>query len=159
MNESMEFLKKHRRKSALFDANLLLVYLVGQCGQHQLNRSGRTQQYAHFYPLLERVVEKHFSVLYTTPNVLTEVSNLGRDLGVPFFTALRRVARLLNEEYCTSKDAVECEKFTSLGLTDSGLLSVGEKVLIVTVDLPLYQILRSRNIEAINFTHIFKESL
>lgn len=81
MNEDLSFILKHRKNGALFDANLLLVYVVGKTDRKLLTQLHHTKQYEEDFPIIERLVE-FFSVVHTTPNVLTEVSNLGRKLGV-----------------------------------------------------------------------------
>ncbi|MBS1828667.1 MAG: hypothetical protein JST93_25400 [Acidobacteria bacterium] len=153
MNEDFAFLQKHRSRGALFDANLLIVYLVGKMGSHLLKQYPHTKQYEDDYPLVEKLVES-FPILYTTPNVLTEVSNLGRKAGPQFFAGMRAVVRLLDERYCASRDAVENARFASLGLTDSGLMIVASEVLVVTADFPLYSILRAHQLDAVNFHHL-----
>jgi hypothetical protein len=46
-----------------------------------------------------------FPVIHTTPNILTEVDNLGKKLGNGFHAILGRVVTVLNEHYCESKTA------------------------------------------------------
>ena len=98
-------------------------------------------------------MENVFAKVYTTPNVLTEVSNLGPD-EIGFFSVLQTVVQVLDERYCTSRTAVDDPSFVKIGLTDSALLTLGQEFLIVTADVRLYSTLRSRNIDAVNFTHI-----
>src|SRR3954452_22608016 len=102
MNEALEFLVKHKGRSALIDANLLLTYLVGKTDRRSLSKLKYTKQYEGDFELIERVVES-FSVIYTTPNVLTEVSNLGKGLGPRFFQTLGKAVNVLKEEYFDSK--------------------------------------------------------
>jgi len=151
MNEDLLFLLKHRGKGALVDANLLLVYVVGKIHPSRLAHYHHTKQYLQDFPLVERVVEL-FPTIYTTPNVLTEVSNLGG--GGEFFGMLRKVITVLDERYCVSKDACAHADFRTLGLTDAGLCSLAAKHLVVTADFPLYQILRANKVEAVNFNHL-----
>ncbi|MFN7932571.1 MAG: hypothetical protein U0R19_04540 [Bryobacteraceae bacterium] len=153
MNEDLAFIQKHRNRGALFDANLLIVYLVGKTGRERLTRLQHTRQYVDDYPLVERLVE-YFRLIYTTPNVLTEVSNLGRKAGLDFFAHMQVMVHVLEERYITSKDAVGDPHFAVLGLTDSALLSVASETLIVTADFPLYSILRARQLDAVNFHHL-----
>ena len=154
MNEDFQFIEEYRNKGAIFDANLLLVYVVGKRREEYLARSKRTNSYSkQDFDLLEWLMETVFRRVYTTPNVLTEVSNLGPN-DPDFFKTLKTVIQILDEKHTASKMAVEDNSFTQLGLTDSGLLALGKEFLIVTADLPLYLTLRSRNIPAVNFTHI-----
>jgi hypothetical protein len=153
MNEDVEFLKSFRHKGALIDTNLLLVYVVGQTDPRLLKRNHHTKQYESDFPLVKSVVE-YFQKVYTTPNILTEVSNLGQDLKEQFFATLGNVTNILAEEYCASRNAVADSCFRKLGLTDAGVAHVSGKCLVVTADFALYQTLRNRNIAAVNFNHI-----
>ena len=153
MNEALAFVQKHRNAGALLHSNLLLVYLVGKLDRNQLSRFHHTKQYVDDFPPVEALVES-FSRIHTTASVLTEVSNLGGKLGSKFFDVLRRAVGVLEEHYCASDKAVRETHFRKLGVTDSGLLSVGASVLIITADWQLYGILRSKNIDAVNFHHL-----
>ncbi len=153
MNEDLSFIGRYRSKGALFDANLLLVYVVGKCCQGRLPTFHHTKQYAGEFDTIGRLFE-YFGTVYTTPNVLTEVSNLGKKLGVDFFDQLESIVQVLDEQFCTSKDAVSSVRFRDLGLTDSALLTIGPRFLIVTADAKLYLALRASNIDAVNYNHI-----
>ena len=153
-NEDQLFLLKHQElKGALIDANLLLVYVVGKTDLKALARLPHTKQYEDDYFLVERVVE-WFAKVYTTPNVLTEVSNLGKKLGRDFFRTLTAVVSIMEERYCTSVDASTNEQFQRLGLTDAGLSMLAENHLVLTDDLNLYLALRANNVDAVNFNHL-----
>lgn len=126
---------------------------MGKFDKSCLSRFHHTKQYVQDFPLIEKLVE-YFARIYTTPNVLTEISNLSKDLGVNFFDVLQRVVQVLDEQYCASSDAVSNGEFRRLGLTDSGLLNVAKNHLVVTTDFNLYQTLRSKKIDAVNFSHL-----
>lgn len=153
MNESLLFLQKHRGRGALLDANLLLIYVVGKVHRSRLSQFRHTEQYANDFPLIERLV-KFFPRIFTTPNVLTEVSNLGRKLGPEFLPVLRKVVSILDERYCVSAEAVAVPHFQNIGLTDAGLYTIASEHLIITMDFDLYHILRQANVEAVNFHHL-----
>lgn len=154
MNDDRSFMERYKFRGALFDANLLLVYVVGKCGTNRLLNHPSTKQYADDFPLIERLVES-FSRLYTTPNVLTEVSNLGgKKGGVEFFEQLKKTVHVLEEHCCNSRNATLNPQFRNLGLTDSGLLNLSPKFLIVTADFQLYSILRANKVDAVNFHHL-----
>lgn len=153
MNEDVAFLTKYCRKGALLDTNLLLVYTVGKTDRTQLPHLHHTKQYEHDFDLIECIVEL-FPTIYTTPNVLTETSNLGKKLGTDFFDTLASIINVLDEKYCLSRDAVAHTHFRKLGLTDAGLCTLAAKFLIVTADFPLYQMLRANNADAVNFHHL-----
>lgn len=155
-----DLLSRHRHKGALIDANVLLVYPVGKLDPRRLASFDHTAQYAGSYPLIARLVA-WFSVLYTTPNILTELSNLGGKLGERFYPALQKLVLLpdesYKEHYCRSADAVRTTVYSRLGLTDSAIHTIAEQgVLIVTADGPLYRSLIERNLDAININHLIQ---
>src|ERR1019366_4553633 len=104
MNEALSLVLKHRRRGALLDANLLLIYAVGKCDKNLLPTLHHTKQYTSDFTLIEHLIA-FFSVLYTTPNILTEVSNLGGKIGQKFFVTLGAMVSVLQEEYCISNEA------------------------------------------------------
>lgn len=100
---------------------------------------------------------KFLGTIYTTPNILTEVSNLGGKLPKPqgFFNTLKVAVSCLEEEYCASRNAVAETAFDRLGLTDAGILHIAAKGrLVLTTDLALYQMLVNKGIVAVNLNHI-----
>jgi len=154
MNEAAAFIAKHRRRGALLDANILLVYVVGMCDIRLLPQFHHTNQYKDDFPLIRHLI-KQFRLTYTTPHVLTEVSNLGKELGPKFFDALQRMVQVLDEQSCTSKDAVANVYFRRLGLTDAAHLNIARNnILVITADFPLYLTLRHSKIDAVNINHL-----
>jgi hypothetical protein len=154
MTEALTLIAKHRKTGALFDANILLVYAVGMYDKSRLQYYSHTKQYVDDFDLIKFLVE-FFFVIYTTPNILTEISNLGGKLGSTFFSILKTVVQFSEEQYCPSKDAVSGASFHKLGLTDAGIISLAaNKYAVITADWPLYQILRSRDIDAVNINHL-----
>jgi len=81
----------------LLDANLLIVYLVGKYDMDIMQSFHHTKQYVEDFPLIERLVTL-FRIIYTTPNVLTEVSSLGKSLGSGFYDTLQRAISGLDEK-------------------------------------------------------------
>ena len=148
-----------RQKSLFIDTNLLLVLIVGALGPEQIERFKRTKAYTREdYALLLAFVGG-FKRMLTTPNVLTEVSNLLDWLYEP----LRRKAQValgvltaqFEEKYVASSEAATDPSFPLLGLSDVSILrSVGKDVTVLTDDLPLYLRLSAAGIDAINFNHL-----
>ncbi len=78
--------RMHRIRQArtvLLDTNLLLLYLVGSCAPEWILRHKRTASYRleEFKPLCE--ILSRGRNLVVTPNILTETSNLARQIGDP----------------------------------------------------------------------------
>ncbi len=78
-----ELLSQYSPKGLLVDTNILLLYFVGQTNQERIQKFKRTQQFnLDDCELLVSILSK-FSKIVTTPNILTEVSNLLNQLGEP----------------------------------------------------------------------------
>jgi hypothetical protein len=152
-------LAKYRQRSVLVDANLLILYLIGKLDPRIIPRFPRTQKYtAQDFEILSWFLETFFRGLVTTPNILTEVSNLVTKLSEnerpSFFDQMKLSIATLDERYCPSRLASEDHHYRTLGLTDAAILSSNTEILVLTDDLPLYQTLSSRGRDVINFTHI-----
>lgn len=154
-----DLLQRYRRGSVLIDANLLLLYVTGKTDRRIIPRFQRTQKYTiRDFEILERLLEQFFRIVLTTPNILTEVSNLATKLSDSerplFFDQMKKCIASLSEMYCHSNTAAGDRNYRTLGLTDAGILTVCHGLLVLTDDLPLYSVLLSRGRDAINFTHI-----
>lgn len=132
-----------RNKGLLIDSNLLLLKFLGQVDLQIIPRFKRTQRFSfEDFGLLE-AYSQSFEVLVTTPNILTEVSNLSNQLPYEWKLAvlenLGRQVRLLSEEHVPSTKAAKNDDFSKYGLTDTVILLLAkEKYQVLTVDLPLY---------------------
>jgi hypothetical protein len=154
-----ELVGRYKSKGLLVDTNLLLVYFVGMYDLDRVSKFKRTLTFtedeflllAKFFALFERVV--------TTPNVLTEVSNLlgqlPEGLRPAFFADFAKRLALLEEHYSSSAGISTTTHFDRFGLTDSGIAQlVGDRYLVLTDDLSLFGYLQNQGIDAINFNHI-----
>jgi hypothetical protein len=106
---------------------------------------------AKFFAVFDKVI--------TTPNLLTEVSNLlGQlpdTLRSSFFAVFAKRLALLEEHYSPSASVSTMTHFDRFGLTDSGIAQLVEgRYLVLTDDLSLFGYLQNRGIDAINFNHI-----
>lgn len=154
-----KYLAKHRQSGVAIDSNLLLLLWIGSFDRSLITRFKRTQKYTE--PDFDLLVSLLTSVrlLVTTPNILTEVSNLAGQLpehiAEDFRFEMKLVIQRFDEQHYPGKLAVAENCFISLGLTDSTLtLLARNKTLILTDDLPLYAQLSSAKLPVINFTHI-----
>jgi len=151
--------RRHRRNGVLLDANLLLLYEIGRYSEPALKTFPHTKQYAiGDYRLLARLIGLFSSVL-TTPNILTEVSNLAgklHDAGLrEFRTNLQGAIGTMSERYCASKLAAASPAFVKFGLTDAGIAALCEnQFLVLTDDLALAHWLASKKVDVLNFNHI-----
>jgi hypothetical protein len=118
----------------------------------------RTQNFTiEDFETLSRLIN-WFGKLFTTPHVLSQVSDLtdlpGKDLG-----AIRRlfgtVVEQMEESYEVSKTLVTHDLFSRLGLTDAAIATVcSTGVLVLTTDLNLHLALQQRGADALNFNHL-----
>ena len=154
-----EMLSRYRTKGLLVDTNLLLLLVVGFLDPSYIERFKRTQAFAiEDFHLLTKMVA-FFTRIVTTPNVLTEASNLlgqlpeeGRE---EFSLVFARLARRAEEDFTPSSELVAQLHFAKFGLTDSSIIETCKgKYLVLTVDLPLFGYLTHTGIDAINFNHI-----
>jgi len=153
----MEALRRSR--AILLDSNLLVLYLVGLAQEALIGKHKRTQSYTIEDFLLLRAILDSKRTLVTTPGVLTEVSNLARQIGDPIKAQitflLGQICQTLDERYTESARIAKGPHFTRLGLTDSGLLDLCAAGLpLLTDDLPLYVAATRLGCAAVNFNHI-----
>ena len=113
--------------------------------------------------LLRRLIEGASEVL-TTPNALTETSNLIAHIADPARSEIRETLQRLTlnvqEAYVPSAIAARRAEFVRLGLADAAMLELaGEKRVVLTADFELYQAVLAGGDEAINFNHLRNEGV
>lgn len=154
-----ELISNYRNKGILIDTNILLLYFIGSYNKSLIQRFKRTNQYIpEDYELLTSFI-KFFTRIITTPNILTEVSNLSGNLEnrikARYFSEFAKQLEFLHELYTPSKDIGKLDHFTKYGLTDSGIIhSVKEKYLVLSDEFALVNYLRSKDVDAINFNNL-----
>ncbi|SRR5712692_1955870 len=143
----------------LVDTNILLLYIVGLLDPSVIPRFKRTKIFTvEDFDELNYLL-KRFRAVLTTPNILTEVSNLGGQLAEPlrsgFFTILARAIPLFTEQHIDSRRASQIDRFITCGLTDAAILEAASRdILVVTDDFRLAGFLRGRGAAVINFNNI-----
>lgn len=146
-------------KDVLVDANLLLLFVAGTVDRDLIGKNKRLKQYTtKHYELLVRCL-KRFKRRITTPNIITEVSNLAGALNEParthFFDLLSKVVTDLTEEYIPTINVASLKEFNKLGVTDAVIVSlIKERFLLFTDDFRLAQYYASLNGEVINFNSL-----
>lgn len=149
---------RHRRTGALLDTNLVLLWVVGAVDPGLLARGRRTASFIpQDYTVLDRLLSL-FGRIVTTPNIMTEASNLlGQEAARE--RLLRRLAEQLeslDEHYIVSRDAAGNPRFTDFGLTDTGIATYARpaQALVLTDDARLWAWLQHEGVDALNFHHI-----
>lgn len=155
----LRLFQKYRDPGVLIDANLLLVFLVGRCHPDLISQCKRTRAYRpEDFDTLSRVLG-WFRNRFTTPNVLTEVSNLGAQVPAawrePFWRSFAGVVGDLDEQYIPSRAAIANPALQRLGLTDIVITRVLPRgILVLTDDLDLSLHVQSTGRDAVNFNHL-----
>lgn len=150
---------KYCARGVLVDTNLLLLYCIGSHNRGLIPGFKRTARYTQGdFVILDRFLAS-FSRIITTPNILTEVSNLSGgltgDVLLRFRSDFRNRIELLDESYCSSRAASADRHFARLGLTDAAIVTAcKENHLVLTDDFPLAQVLQSRGVDVVNFNYI-----
>lgn len=159
MDYVKNLLSRYRDKGILIDTNLLLLYFVGKFSPSQISKFKRTAKFTpdDFRVLL--AVFNRFRRVVTTPNILTEVSNLSNQLGgnlkQAFYTEFAKQALLFDERYTSSANICSQDHFIKFGLTDSGIIeTAANQYLILTDDFKLANFLENKKSDVINFNHI-----
>lgn len=152
-------------RDILVDTNLLILLAVGSFETRLIERHKRTRQFTvEDYGLLRRFLTR-FRTVVSTPNVLTEASNLVDQSGGTSRESLQALLasliKVLDERYVPSRDGCAVEEFQRLGLADSAILHLAKSrgdLLVLTDDLHLYLALQRRGLEAVNFNHLREQS-
>ena len=152
-------LDSHKASGILLDSNILLLYCLGAVDPSQIPKFKRTQQFVvEDYFTLTSVLSM-FRNIVTTPNILTEVSNLSGHLADPlrstYFRFFAEAIKLLQEQQISSVSVASGDEFARFGLTDAVLHKVAiQGYLTLTDDFRLSQYLNSKRLPVINFNHI-----
>jgi rRNA-processing protein FCF1 len=146
-------------KGLLIDSNLLLLFFVGLHDRTRIEKFKRTAQFTiEDFELLITFIEQ-FKEVVTTPNILTEVSNLlGQlpdKLRYSFYQRSANGLKDLHEQYTPSRELGDEKAFPKFGLTDTAVLRAASgKYLVLTDDVRLTQYLLSQNVDVINFNRL-----
>lgn len=141
----------------MFLDSVLFVLLA--VGSHSRNLIGKDKRLSQYVPedldtLLFFI--QQFKKVVTTPNVITEVSNLtGHLAATDFHVAFVKQIGLMDEHYVPSKLICGSDLFSRVGIADTTIAHVSRgKFLVLTDDLRLVGQLEKRNIDVVNFNHI-----
>lgn len=149
---------KHKAAGILVDTNLLLLLVVGSYQKDRIKTFKRTAGYSsRDYILLNDLIAR-FDVRWTTPNILTEVDNLGRQLPANehsgFSRSFKKHVGESFEIHHESSVIVAKAEFDRLGLADVASLIQCRLCLLLSTDLPLYIRACELGYDAINFNHL-----
>jgi hypothetical protein len=154
-----ELIAKYRGKGIIVDANLMLLYCVGQFDIKELPIFKRLQIFSEDDYVILSTILQEFTQILTTPNIITEVnslSNLASDHIKPAFRqSFRQLLSQLIEVYDPSAGIAAIDEFLFFGLTDAGIyrLAKQRECLVLTQDLRFSVYLSGLNVDVINFNH------
>jgi hypothetical protein len=108
MEQTSRLLGRYAKRGVLIDAKILLLYLIGSYDRSLIPRFKRTRQFTvEDYATLLLLLHP-FDAVITTPNILTEVSNLSGQLVEPArserFRMFAERIRLMEEHYIDSRE-------------------------------------------------------
>ena len=151
--------KKHGRSGIVIDTNILLLYIIGKYNPERIEKFKRTCSYSKEEFFILKNFLSYFREKFTTPNILTEVSNFTGQIEDPMKSEVRNVFKeeisITNEKYIESVTASEDASFNSYGLADSSIFNLAKTgYLVLTDDFKLYNALIKRGVDAINFNHL-----
>jgi len=155
-----DLFRRYKKEGVIVDTSILLLWFVGSYDEGQIAKFKRTrtlftvEDYVTLCGILRR-----FDKIITTPNILTEVSNLAGQMEEPMrtrqFEAFARGIMLLDEKCLPSTRIAATEEFKRFGLTDAAISCLASaKCLTITSDLRLYVHLQRLGLDAVNFNHI-----
>lgn len=159
MLDAGSLIKKHRARGVFVDTNLLVLLLVGLVNSEPIRNFKRTQDFTiDDFHLLENLVRWFGIPLFSTPHVLSQVSDL-TDLSGRERTMIRQlfksVIATIEEQYDAAKELVANPLFDRFGLGDASIAAVCKRnILILTTDLPLQIALEASGLDALNFNHV-----
>jgi hypothetical protein len=154
-----QLIQRYSKHGIIIDTNILLLFFIGN------SKHRRTSQYLPTdYDLLLKFLKRFQNRIVTTPNILTEVSNLLGNCSTPdqkkLWSEFTSKISVLGEKYLVSQLISQTPMFSKFGLTDSAIIElVKEKYLVLTDDAMLFQYLEKSRIDVINFTHLRASNL
>jgi len=164
MTEVERLCGKHVGKSVLLDTNVLLILLLGAFDPKLLRSFKRVRDY-HMgdYDLLVRFL-RFFTVLRTTPHILTEISNLTGHLpervrlewfqSFGLFLKSQSGVPRLAESWKPAEKLASTPDFHAFGLADAGIADLSSEALVVSEDHRLTGVLRKRGVAVLNFADL-----
>lgn len=152
---------KYRGRGLLVDTNLLIGYLIGLLGLQHLKNCRATKSFSKEDFLLLRQFLTEFTIITTTPHVLTEVSNLAgklpESLHRPFRLKFRLLIEGLKERRQSAADLSLRQDFLQFGLADSAIAAAAKGNLVLTDEFALAGFLQSQGVDVLNFNRLRQE--
>ena len=159
MNDLRGLISKYRSRGVVPDTNILLLEVVGACHPKRVESFKRTRQFTLFdFDLLNQFLGR-FVRIVTTPNIMSEVSNMLKQLldheARQAHQLLTSRLEVLDERFVSTSTAANDTAFTRLGVTDAVLVWLAKQgMLVVTDDVRLRDRIWSLGLDCLNFNNI-----
>lgn len=72
----LDLIEKHASKGAVIDTNLFVLFLVGTLDPGKIGTHRRLQSFLREDFTILSAIIRRFKKIYSTPNIMTEISNL-----------------------------------------------------------------------------------
>ena len=148
---------KHSTSGIVLDSNLLFVYCIGLLDPNLVGSEKRTREYTPTdFRLIDQFLGKFVRII-TTPNILTEVSNLANQLRDSIRLLHRQMIRdkllaVFEERYIATTIASQHSVYDRLGVTDAAIaVLAAEGCLVLTNDLDLSLMLEHRRTDCVRY--------
>lgn len=142
----------------MVDTNVMLLLTIGTLNPTRLAEFKRTKMYTHSDFLLVSELLSRFRRRLTTPNILTEVDNLSRQLPTrehqDLSNVLKHLIDLFVEIYVPSASVISDPAYFKSGLADSVAITLSSDHLVLTDDFPLANRLATMGRDVINLNHL-----
>ena len=144
-------------KEIILDTKPLLIYLYGLYHSKTLKKYNCTSD--EFYVFLEFM--KQFSVVWVTPYVLAEISNLAnKQLGDKSFSDFindsKKLLSSFGEIHTPKNLLLEMDNVPKFGMTDASLIeAAGKNKTLLTSDGPLFYFCRNKQFPSIHLDQVF----
>ena len=145
---------KYQNLGILVDTNVALLYLVGSCEIRLIRETKRTAVYSEKdFEKVSKFIEK-FQLKITTPNVLTEISNLLPNRP-EIASVLRQFIKGTSENYVASPNLTNSTAFVEFGLADASIFETAKnKYLVFTDDGPLTGYLINMGVDVVQMDSV-----
>jgi len=152
------------KKGIIVDSNIMLLFLVGCYDVDFINMFKRTIKYtAEEYYFIRDLLTTHYykDKVYTSPHILTELSNLSTIDGNrrnKYFNIFIKILNNTCEIYIEKNKILEFDELSTFGITDIGIYKIAKKYnfLVLTDDYRLSSYLSDNCIDTINLRNISK---
>lgn len=144
-------------KRLVLDANLLVLLIVGNLDRSKIG-ARRLESFEERHLVVLNEIFRQHTYHVSTPNVLTEASNLlgsgGQQLCKGACSALGDFIASLEEIFVPSIDTLSQPFYQKLGLADAALAVLSQNGdLVLTADGPMYGMMVGYDIPVENFWH------